>query len=97
MDMLETLNHVVKLCREDPAAVTRFLVDNLPRSDVERLAELLRSHASGVQDRATRDQLERLGCDVMQGQFTGMPMERDELIERGTLEPAQPAAVSAEG
>jgi hypothetical protein len=33
----------------------------------------------------------------MQGQFTGMPMERNELIERANLEPAQPTSVSAEG
>jgi hypothetical protein len=26
-----------------------------------------------------------------------MPMERDELIERGTREPSQPVIVSAEG
>ncbi len=81
MDMLQD---------ENDAVIVRATIDLAHNLGMSVVAE-------GVQDRATREQLERLGCDVMQGQFTGMPMERDELIERGTLEPARPAIVSAEG
>ncbi|MDH3561388.1 MAG: EAL domain-containing protein [Gammaproteobacteria bacterium] len=81
MDMLQD---------ENDAVIVRATIDlghNLSMSVV----------AEGVQDRATWDQLGRLGCDLMQGQFTGMPMECNELIERANQEPAQPTSVYAKG
>ncbi len=75
---------------ENDAVIVRATIDLAHNLGMSVVAE-------GVQDRATSDQLKRLGCDVIQGQFTGMPMERDELIGRSTREPAQPSIVSAEG
>jgi diguanylate cyclase (GGDEF)-like protein len=79
MDMLED---------ENDAVIVRATIDLAHNLGMSVVAE-------GVQDRATRDQLERLGCDVIQGQYTGMPMERDELIARNIGEPAQVTIVSA--
>jgi diguanylate cyclase (GGDEF)-like protein len=75
---------------ENDAVIVRATIDLAHNLGMSVVAE-------GVQDRATRDQLGRLGCDVMQGQFSGMPMERDELIERSALDPEQPSIVSAKG
>ena len=53
--------------REDDLRIVRSIIDIAHNFDLHTVAE-------GVEDDATLDLLRKLGCDVIQGYFTGRPM-----------------------
>ena len=64
MDMMED---------ENDAMIVRATIDLAHNLCLSVVAE-------GVKDQQTWEYLELLGCDMAQGEYTGMPMEPSELV-----------------
>ena len=54
--------------REGDLRIVRSIIDIAHNFDLQTVAE-------GVEDQATLELLKSLGCDVIQGYFTGRPMQ----------------------
>ncbi|MEG0009911.1 MAG: EAL domain-containing response regulator [Aeromonas sp.] len=65
----------VDRCHEDPV---RLAIIESTLTLARKIG--LRTVAEGVEDKATWDELARLGCDECQGYYAGRPMPRDQLL-----------------
>ena len=70
----------------DRAFVTAAAAEERPRLLIEQTVAIarqlgLKTVAEGVEKRAERDMLERLGCDCIQGYFVAKPMEGRKFLE----------------